>query len=247
MPEFTFITSFYSQPKMLARQLREWAQYPSTVQIVLVDDGSPIAAHDVVIRHACRAVRTRVRVYRILEDIPWNREQARNLGAQVAQTPWILMTDIDHILPAASAQALLDFMPTARTWYKFPRWRVGPADATRRKDALPDACPFGPVKPHGDSFLIERQVFLESPYDEGYSGMLGGGTPFLTRMEARAPWAMLPEAICLHVYTRQVIPDASVTGLSRDTSPYARLRQEKERRGETEPGRLLRVPWERVL
>ena len=58
---------------------------------------------------------------------------------------------------------------------------------------------------------------------------------------------MLPEPICLHVYTRHVIPDASVTGLSRDTGPYAQLRREKERRGDTAPGQILRIPWERVF
>ena len=99
----------------------------------------------------------------------------------------------------------------------------------------------------GTVFSSSGHLFLESPYDEAYAGMLGGGTPFLKRLEATAPRAILPEPICLHVYTRQVIPDASVTGLSRDTGPYARLRQEKERRGDTAPGRILRLPWERVF
>ena len=121
------------------------------------------------------------------------------------------------------------------------------ADETRRKDQLPDAWPFGPIHPHINSFLIERALFLESSYDEGYAGILGGATPFLKRMEAKAPCALLPEPICLYVYTRHVIPDASVTGLSRDTGPYARLRRAKEQRGDTVPGRTLRIPWERVL
>ena len=247
MPDFTVIVSYFSQPLMLLRQLEEWAAYPPAISLLVVDDGSPIPALPVVLSQANSVVRARLRVYRILHDIPWNREEARNLGAQEAQTPWILMTDLDHLLPASSAEALLHFTPTARTWYRLPRCRVGPADETRRKDALPEACTFGPVTPHGDSFLIERQLFLEAPYDEGYAGMLGGGTPFLHRMEARAPSALLPEPICLHVYTRHVIPDASVTGLSRDTGPYARLRRDKERRGDTAPGRTLRIPWERVL
>lgn len=247
VPEFTFITSYYSQPLMLQRQLEEWAQYPPAVSFILVDDGSPIPALPVVQHHASKELQARLRVYRILQNIPWNREQARNLGAQEAKTQWIIQTDIDHILHAMSAEALLRFVPTARTWYRFNRYRVGAADETRRKDALPDACEFGPVKPHGDSFLIERELFLQSPYDLAYVGILGGGTPFQARMEARAPVQMLPGTICLHVYTRHVIPDASVTGLSRDTGPYARLRREKERRGDTEPDQTFRAPWERQL
>ena len=66
------------------------------------------------------------------------------------------MTDLDHLLPAASAVALCQYSLTPGTWYRFFRYRVGAADETRRKDALPDACTFGRIQPHGDSFLIER-------------------------------------------------------------------------------------------
>lgn len=247
MPEFTFITTCYQQPIMLRHQLIEWNQYPPEVSVLLVDDCSPEPALPIVLQQASESLRPRLRVYRILEDIAWNRNECRNLAGQEAQTVWCVFADIDHLLPVGHARALVDFPPTPGTWYRFSRWRVGAADATRRKDAIPDDCTFGQVKPHGDSFLIERELFLRYPYDLAYSGMLGGGTPFQKRLEAAAPVDLLPPSICLYVYTRHVIPDASVLGLSRDTGPYARLRRQKEARGDTIPTVLVKRPWERVL
>lgn len=243
----TVILPYYNQPVMLARQLSGLQCFPPEVRVIVVDDGSAIPAEPIITKHASHDLRQRLRLYRVKVDIPWNRGMCRNLGASEAETAWIVQTDIDHIMPPTSITPLLDLDPSPHRWYRFPRYRVGKADETRHKDDLPADCTFGPVKPHGDSYLITRELFLSSPCDEDYSGLLGGGTPWQHRMEARAPVELLPEPICLHVYTRHVIPDASVTGLSRDTMPYAKLRKKKEREGKAEPGAILRQPWERVL
>jgi hypothetical protein len=150
-------------------------------------------------------------------------------------------------LPASSADALLSTKLEQRHWYRFPRWRVGRADETRRKDALPDDCEFGQIKEHIDSYLMTRDMFLSSPYDHAYQGFLGGGSPFLKRMETLAPVKVLPSEVCLHVYTRHSVPDASVTTLSRDTSQYSKVRKDKERRGDTVPKMLLDFEWSRVF
>jgi hypothetical protein len=244
---FTLILSYYCQPRMLERQLVELNQYPPGVQVIIVDDCSPEPAQPVVLECASAALLAHLRLYRILVDIPWNRGMARNLGAVETQTDWLLQTDLDHILPAPCVPAVLHFQPAAGTWYRFPRWRRGAADETRQKDTLSRECEYGQIKPHIDSYLIHRQLFLNSPYDESYSGCLGGGSPFLARMEQRAPVVLLPEEMRLEVYTRQRIPDASITTLSRDTSEYTRRRRQKEGSGDTKPTHILRQPWERVL
>ena len=100
---------------MLRRQLQEWAQYPPSLPSSWSMTGAPPRL--TVVEQYALAARARLRVYRILEDIPWNREEARNLGAQEAQTPWILMTDLDHILPVASAEALLQYFRRRRALF----------------------------------------------------------------------------------------------------------------------------------
>jgi hypothetical protein len=232
---------------MLTRQIEEWNQYPPDVQVILVDDGSPEPAEPVVRAHASAELLTHLRLYQIVPDVPWNRGMVRNLGATEAHTNYIVQIDTDHILPAVCIPSLLAFQPSSHRFYRFSRYRVGQADETRMKDALSRECVFGSVKPHIDSYLIHRDLFLKNCYDEDYSGCLGGGSAFLARMEKRAPVELLPESISLHVYTRASIPDASISTLSRDTSEYARRRREKERTGNTAPGAILRLPWTRIL
>lgn len=244
---FTLILPAYQQPLMLQRQIQEFNEYPPDVHVIIVDDGSPEPAEPVVRAHASPSLLQHLRLYAVLVDVPWNRGMCRNLGAVEARTEFIVELDIDHILPVACVKALLDFEPDEKSWYRFSRWRRGKADETRQKDALPRNCEYGQVKPHGDSFLIRRSLFLESYYDESYSGALGGGTPFLARMEQLASVLLLPEAIRLEVYTRHVITDASITTLSRDTSEYSRRRKQREKSGDTHPGEMLRLPWKQVL
>ena len=249
MRDVTLILPYYRQPRMLAAQLAEWEEFPLGIEFVIVDDGSPEPAYDVVKWHSSDALRDRLKLYRIDVDVPWNRGCARNLGARIAaDTDWIVHMDTDHILPAPAAVALMRFEPERGRWYRFPRWRVGAADETRNKDDLPRECKFGPIKPHIDSYLVERAYFDDWFYDEDYSGCLGGGSPFLQQLEAnRGAPILLPEAIHLHVHTRDSIADASEHSLSRDTSEYSRRRKDKEARGDTIPRNPVRSPWRRLL
>ena len=225
---------------MLARQVEEWEQYSerakAIIDFIVVDDASPEPV----------SVPEWIRLYRIKEDIPWGRSRARNLGSNAADSEWIVHLDTDHILPAASAEALLDANIKRDCWYRFPRFRVGKADETRRKDLISDDCEFGEIKPHIDSHLMTRELFLRSPYDEAYAGCLGGGSPFLARLQEIAPVQLLPDDVHLHVYTRHVIPDASIFTLDRDTSEYKRRRREKERTGDTTPKDILQFEWDRI-
>lgn len=248
----TLILPYYRQPRMLERQLQEWILFPLGFEFIIIDDGSPepaeevardfLSQHDVLLaRH--------LRLYRITVDIPWNRGGARNLGTREARTPWVLHMDTDHVLPAEAAPALLAFVPEAGRWYRFRRWRQGRADFTRKKDKIPPGVAFGEIHPHIDSYLIEAANYWRvGGYDEDYSGMLGGGTAFLRRLEAQAGAPLTaPDPCCLHVYTTDRIADASITTLSRDTSAGKELTRRKQAKpGGGAPVDPLRFPWLRV-
>lgn len=246
--EFTLIVPFYRNQLMLQRQIWEWELYPPSVRIIVVDDGSPEPAKPILEKVASAQLRERIALYRIMVDVPWNREEARNLGALKAETRWIVQVDIDHILPGPSAQRLVDFEADSKHWYRFTRWRKGKADETRNKDAIPCDVEFGQIHPHVDSYLISKVLYwMVDGYDLLFSGCLGGGSDFLKRLEAVAHPLMLPNSIPLHVYTRSEVKDASDWSLSRDTSE-GKLRAKQKRSGKR-VGRneRIRSPWERQL
>jgi hypothetical protein len=249
MDAVTLVIPYYRNPHMLRRQCAELLEYPAALRVIVVDDGSPEPAAPLVHEYVRPAVRERldVRVYRIGIDVPWNREGARNLGAHVCETDWLVHVDIDHVLPAACVPALLAFTPHKGKAYRFPRYRVGAADATRLKDKLPNDAKFGRIHPHVDSYLIGRARYWKvGGYDEDFAGVLGGGNEFLKRCERHCgPFELLPDPICLHVHTRDVVPDASDLHCSRDKLPGSRRWREKGKL--SVPTNPLRFPWERVL
>lgn len=246
---FTLILPYYRQPRMLAYQLSILASYPLAVSVVIVDDGSPEPALPLAKAHNAHGYGPLCQLYRVLEDEPWNREMARNLGASVADTPWIVQLDLDHVLPAQAASALMQYSPQPGHWYRFPRYRKGRADATRRKDQLPDGCEFGAIHPHVDSYLVERDTYWATGgYDEVFCGVLGGGGEFLARLEREAgPPLLLPEECALHVLTRSVVADASDQHCNRDTAPGKALWRAKQAQGLPKPTSWLHLPWERQL
>lgn len=234
---------------MLAKQLDTWSRYDADIldklTFIIVDDCSPTHLAPVV-KGASSAVLSRVRLYRMLQDVKWNRNICRNAAAETTKTKWLLNIDVDHILPSSSATALFETEVDPNCWYRFPRFRVGKADETRRKDAIPESCEFGQIREHIDSHLMTRDLFMRSPYDPEYTGFLGGGSPFLARLQAIAPVQLFPANVPLYVYTRHAIPDASIFTLDRDTSEYKRRRREKDQSGNTVPKNLFQHEWERI-
>jgi glycosyltransferase involved in cell wall biosynthesis len=268
--EVTLIVPFYRNVEMLKRQVEEWNKYPEGVKIICVDDGSPEPALPIIRENSARGCYRLhdIELYRIGVDKPWNRGGARNLGAKMAQTEWILQIDIDHILPVDAARALLGlddpnkspYLPLCQRgirggfqidinrWYRFPRWRVGKADDTRKKDQIANDQEYGQIHPHVDSYLVRRDVYWSvGGYNEDYSGAIGGGNPFLRRLEAAQPVDMLPAPIRLEVYTRDVIKDASDWSLPRDPSEYSRRKRIIERDPNKKPKNPIRFPWTREL
>jgi hypothetical protein len=236
---------------MLRRQIEEWNLYPSGLKVICVDDGSPEPALPIINEFISVFTfnTTCVELYRIEIDRPWNRSGARNLGAHVATTDWIIQVDIDHVLPADAAKSLVhNFSPDPQRWYRFPRIRRGKADETRKKDPIPDDQEYGQIHPHVDSYLVRRDFYFKvGGYNEDFAGAIGGGNEFLRRLEKQQRVELLPLPIRLEVYTRDVIKDASDWSLSRDKTEYSKRRRIIERNGSPKPTNPLRFPWKRQL
>lgn len=245
--QYTLIVPFYLNPEMLKEQIVRWNAYPEKFNFILVDDGSPVPALPIVKEFATQETLSRISVYRIDKDIPWNRGGARNLGTKQAKTEWVIHVDIDHVLPVSCANDMAKWQPDPKRWYRFPRFRRGKADDTRKKDAIPDDVEYGAIHPHVDSYLCRvDQYWRAGGYNEDFSGCLGGGSPFLKYMEASngAP-VLTPDSIHLEVYTRSVCKDASDNTLSRDKDEFTRrkLRMKGNFKGHDH----IRFPWSKVL
>ncbi len=256
-PSITMIVPFYRQSLMLAKQLSTWESYSpkarEAFRFIIVDDCSPEPAEDVTDTAWLESPPSErgVSLYRIDKDVPWNRGMARNLGTRMAETPWILHLDTDHILPAESAELLVkkfEHATPGTQWYRFKRFRVGAADETRKKDKADPKATFVEIHPHIDSYLCTTTAFWKAgSYNEDFSGVLGGGTPFLKEMErVNGEPAVLP--IPLHVYTRHSVPDSSEHTLPRDPAAFKKRKQEiMAKRGTLRGHDPVRLPWHRVF
>lgn len=209
----SLVVTYYGQPAMLAEQAKAWADYPDGVEVVLVDDGSAEPA----------APQPRSRGYRVGVDIPWHQDGARNLGATVAAGEWLLLLDIDHILPLREAERLLAMLPTLR-----PRTAYRPA-----RRLVDDAYPLGRA---ANIWLLRKAEFWAvGGYDERLCGSYGTDLEFRPRLRSVLKEANVP--VTLDVYRGGDVADAATRGLDRTVVKPPKLAGEPK---------VLGFPWGRV-
>ena len=115
----TYICSYYKNAGMLREQQAVWRSYRSTLKArfhaIVTDDCSP---EDQAAIHAVEETGiASLTVNRRLRDardkaalggkVRWNWLFSRNLGARLATTDWLILTDIDHVLPEETLDRLL--------------------------------------------------------------------------------------------------------------------------------------------
>jgi len=246
MTALTFICAFYENPGMLIEQQRTWSAYPAALKAafhaIVVDDGSPTRPALPVVADTGIASFS---LYRTGVDIRWNWLFGRNLGVAQATTPWVLLTDIDHVLPADTLQALLTGPPLDEQMvYRFSR-----VDAPRPGPfALAECTPY---KPHPNTWLMTRAMFDRiGGYDERLSGCYGTDGEFRDRVAAASRAVVMRTDVMVR-YSREVLADASTVGLTRKNDPEndAELRRRREVRSADRAWRPLRLtfPWERLV
>jgi len=232
---------FYTNSGMLAEQYRMWASYPpeitAQIEIVIVDDCSPDAAIDVPRPEGL----PRLRIYRVLEDRPWHQHGARNLAADRAEGQWLLMTDMDHVVPAASLSLLLSYVRDAHPQDVFTFHRLDAPDLRPKRNER------GELHPHVNTFALTREYYWTiGGYDERWCGFYGTDGYFRKRLFAYAPPRHL-EDVPIVRYAREVIPDAS----TRADREAGRRRAERgpimEAVQTDRRPAVLQFPWEQAL
>lgn len=209
MTDLSIISAYYRNPMMLAHQYATWAAYPddlkARIEIIIVDDGSPEPATEVERPEGLPALR----IYRHIEDRMWWQHAARNRGAHHAAGDWLLLTDIDHVLPEASLGRLLKRMAEQKgppAYYTFHR-----LDAPDLRPKLKN----GREHPHPNTFCMPASLYEQiGGYDERFCGIYGTDAMFRRSAQASAREIHLRDVPVVR-YDREVIEDAS-TRVERD-------------------------------
>jgi hypothetical protein len=239
MKQICLILPYYCNAGMLRKHFEFWNQYSEAtrrhLQIIVVDDGSPLGsrAHEEICTHQLHVDVLDFRLYRILTDLRWNWLQCRNLGASEASTPWLLLTDMDHVVLPDVMESLMRQEHDPSICYMLSRgyW--------------PEMTP---RTPHPNSFLMSKDLFWRvGGYDESFAGHYGTDTMWRERCRQAGPVVLLAEKLASGF--RKYVPDASTTTLARLENRDPRALKEiiayKRRVGLGV--QTLRLPWTRVL
>lgn len=250
MRELTIVLPHYMNLSMLAEQRRVWTNYPvdlrARVHAIVVDDCSPKGQRPDRRRDWATDIAS-FRIYHLQHKKRWNWLACRNLGAKLATTTWLLMTDMDHVVPAETLRRILDGELDARNAYRFKRVTA------------PSAWPYDIAtadkwKVHNDSWLLTRDLFFDDRvfgYDERLSGAYGTSGEFKDRVFAVAR-ALVQLNEVLVRYPREVIADASTlpSVYTRKNDPVNDeiLRRLKEKRAQIADWKPLHglIPYEEV-
>lgn len=209
-PEITIVFAYYDNPSMLEFQWQQIAGYSKAVrdriEVIVVDDASPITP-------AASVARTQSlpqhRIYRIAKDIPWNQDAARNIGAHEASSPWLLLTDIDHVVPEETLRGLLDLEKDPAVFYTLGRTKFFSDDVR---------------EPHPNSYVMTRDMYWKiGGHDEDYAGIYGKDYLFRKRALKKTREVHLSHLRLARVGTSN-IPDAGTMTITRRNTRLATLR-----------------------
>jgi Glycosyl transferase family 2 len=213
----TLIMAYYLNAGRLAKQYETIAAYPDAIkqelEYIVVDDGSPHSPAGNVPRPPDLPA---LKIFRIKVDVRWNMDAARNIGVKEARTEWLLLTDMDHLVPTDTINAVMFHDLDANRVYRFARV------------SAPEMLPY---HVHPNSWLMTRTIYNRvGGYDERFAGYYGTDDDFRDRIMqitgiADLPWRLI-RVPC------EVIPDASTTTYSRrepyDKPTIDKLRSERD-------------------
>lgn len=234
MRPITLCLAYYINPSMLARQFAHLADMPPKLKdhlrVIVVDDGSPNSPAAL----PETSPGFPIEIYRITVDVPWNQDAARNIAVHHAPPGWLLLTDIDHMVPEETLRAVMKNTLCERTAYRFSR--VSAPDMTE-------------YKPHPNSWLMTKAMFdFVGGYDETLCiGAYGTDGDILKRIQRATNIVTLKQHLIR--VPREVVPDASTTTLPRKDDVNREALQAIRRELEAQPKRVtkrLSFPYERV-
>lgn len=242
--KITLVYAYYDSPDMFGIHQKTWMEYPEEIikhmEFIVTDDCSPNKpAKDAVILPKDFPFR----LYRVKSDIPWNWRTCRNIGAhESTKGGWIIITDIDHLIPGKTMGKLLKGLKEK----KFDKEHFYTFDRV----IAPDMRSY---KNHPNTYFLHRDLYWKiGGYDEVVSGYYGLDGVFRRRMERHCRGAIHLDGYTIVLYQRDYVFDASVSTMprkeNRNTEEVQKAREKLKRN--LQKGirpKSLSFPYERVI
>jgi len=225
----TIVLPYYENLDFLRHQLRHWSEFPLSVRphfsAIIVDDGSPRQPAELVLRD--ESAPFPVRLFRIDVDVRWNWLAARNVGAHHAPEGWMVCTDMDHVIPHGTAEALVYGIHDPDGIYIFERREhTGCA-----------------IHPHPNSWFYTRRTYWRiGGYDERFSGYYGTDGIYRRRCALTAPVRIMDVALERHEF----VGDSSTVDYLRKQPEDAKARQILAKLPRNAKPRVLSFPYHEV-
>jgi len=163
-PGLTIALLYFAKPAMLFHQLDVLASYPDHVRrnltLLVIDDGSPprLRASDFDLRRFSSQFRIRLATITTARD--WNIGGARNLAFYLADTPHVLLLDLDMEVPFETMDQIL-------TWELRTETNIIAHRFNRKR-------PDGRSQKHPAVALMDTSAYWESGgCDEDFCGTYG--------------------------------------------------------------------------
>lgn len=226
----TIINPYYENPQWLRHQVNHWLHMKLSgyFSFVIVDDGSPrYPAWNVLSCLSKFFKNGQLRLFRIEKDVRWNWLAARNIGWHHVDTMWAVATDIDHVIPEETAEALVYGDFDQSIIYRFSRHEhTGAA-----------------IHPHPNSWLMTRTMYWRvGGYDEALSGYYGTDGEYRRRCAATAPIRILTD----HLVRHEHVGDSSTVNYKRKQPEDAAVKKLVRARPKMWKPKVLSFPYREV-
>jgi len=208
-----------------------------------VDDGSPEhPASDILVADALPDFP--VNLYRATENIIYNHSGGFNLAFTYIKDGWVLMTDMDHVMPEESLMTLLNMELNPDNVYRFGR---------RKMVTLKE---WVPCHRHLDSILLTKDMYWKAGgFNEDFRGYWNGVSRLFRKAIQRCADQIIQlDNVYLLLFLNDVIPDAENTIFGKKGSEYD-IEMNKQVYGrmiktlhkEQKPTDYIRFEWEKVM
>lgn len=238
-PKISHCVPYYNNAGMLARHCAEISAMPFDVrkrmEFVVCDDASDVPA-----RAPQLGVNFALKIFRLQGDhVPWSHRVCSNVATHESCAPWLLISDIDHLVSGNVWRALLTAKLDPVRVYTFGRENM---DGSFKHS-------------HPDSWLMHRDTWERiGGYDERYRGLYGQNAGMIDRVFKHAGQTIELPLKLIRV-DRAEIPDASTP---QDLASHARkspsvkrammeLRTKFKLEGTYFDRHALTVPYRRVF
>jgi hypothetical protein len=251
LKNLTICLPYYRNEGMLDVQLKRFAALPidlkSRLSLIVVDDGSSLLQSDERVLPASakaaqwRDIGMKFDLYAMDVNIRWNQDACRNLAVANTDTKWVLLTDIDHIVPRITIDGLLKSKFDPARAYRFSR-KTFEGVNDKGNDILSD------YKPHPNSWIMTCESYWKmGGYDESLAGWYGTDGDFRHRIDA-VLGSPIDLPFPLYRVPRDVVPDASTSTYERKALIDGALKTALTKRNHTPGWRPLHLsfPWHQV-